>query len=76
MEDCKMKKQIFIEGMTCGHCSGRVEKALKAVDGIVDAKVDLDNKNAIVEMNANVEDSLLKETVEDAGYDVVDIKNI
>jgi copper ion binding protein len=71
-----MKKQIFIEGMTCGHCSGRVEKALKAVEGIVDAKVDLDKKNAIVEMNANVEDSLLKETVEDAGYDVVDIKNI
>ena len=71
-----MKKQIFIEGMTCGHCSGRVEKALKAVDGIVDAKVDLDNKNAVVEMNDNVEDSLLKETVEDAGYDVVDIKNI
>jgi copper chaperone len=71
-----MKKQIFIEGMTCGHCSGRVEKALKAVDGIVDAKVDLDNKNAIVEMNANVEDGVLKETVEDAGYDVVDIKNI
>jgi copper chaperone len=76
VEGFKMKKQIFIEGMTCGHCSGRVEKALKAVDGIVDAKVDLDNKNAIVEMNANVEDSLLKETVEDAGYDVVDIKNI
>jgi copper chaperone len=76
VEGFKMKKQIFIEGMTCGHCSGRVEKALKAVDGIVDAKVDLDNKNAIVEMNANVEDGVLKETVEDAGYDVVDIKNI
>jgi Cu+-exporting ATPase len=76
MEVCKMKKQIFIEGMTCGHCSGRVEKALKAVEGIVDAKVDLANKNAIVETNGNVEDSLLKETVEDAGYDVMDIKNI
>jgi copper chaperone CopZ len=71
-----MKKQIFIEGMTCGHCSGRVEKALKAMDGIVDAKVDLANKNAIVEMNDNVEDSLLIETIDDAGYDVVDIKNI
>ena len=71
-----MKKQIFIEGMTCGHCSGRVEKALKAVDGIVDAKVDLANKNAIVEMNDNVEEVVLKEAVDDAGYDVVDIKNI
>ena len=71
-----MKKQIFIEGMTCGHCSGRVEKALKALDGVVDAKVDLANKNAIIEMNDNIEDSLLKETIDDAGYDVVDIKNI
>jgi copper chaperone CopZ len=62
--------------MTCGHCSGRVEKALKAMDGIVDAKVDLANKNAIVEMNDNIEDSLLRETIDDAGYDVVDIKNI
>lgn len=71
-----MKKQIFIEGMICGHCSGRVEKALKALDGIVDAKVDLANKNAIIEMNDNLEDSLLRETIDDAGYDVVDIKNI
>jgi copper ion binding protein len=76
MEECKMKKQIFIEGMTCGHCSGRVEKALKAVNGISDVKVDLANKNATVELSGNVEDSLLKETVEDAGYDVVDIKSI
>ena len=71
-----MKKQIFIEGMTCGHCSARVEKALKAVDGIVDAKVDLANKNATIELSGNVEDGLLKEAIEDAGYDVVDIKNI
>lgn len=71
-----MKKQIFIEGMTCGHCSGRVEKALKAVEGISDAKVDLANKNAVVEIVGNVEDSLLKEVIDDAGYDVVDIKNI
>lgn len=71
-----MKVQIFIEGMTCGHCSARVEKALKAVDGIVDAKVDLANKNAIVELSSSVDDSVLKEAVEDAGYDVTDIKRI
>ncbi|MGB7606663.1 MAG: heavy metal-associated domain-containing protein [Lutisporaceae bacterium] len=71
-----MKVQIFIEGMTCGHCSARVEKALKAVDGIADAKVDLANKNATVELSSNVDDSVLKEAVEDAGYDVTDIKRI
>ncbi|MDF2840931.1 MAG: copper ion binding protein [Clostridia bacterium] len=71
-----MKKQIFIEGMTCGHCSGRVEKALKALDGVVDAKVDLANKNALVEMNGSIEDSVFIETIDDAGYDVIEIKNI
>jgi Cu+-exporting ATPase len=76
MEESKMKKQIFIEGMTCGHCSGRVEKALKALDGVVDAKVDLANKNALVEMNGSIEDSVFIETIDDAGYDVIEIKNI
>ncbi len=71
-----MKVQISIEGMTCGHCSARVEKALKAVDGIVDAKVDLANKNATVELSSNVDDNVLKEAVEDAGYDVTDIKRM
>jgi len=71
-----MKVQISIEGMTCGHCSARVEKALKAVDGIVDAKVDLANKNATVELSSNVDDNVLKEAVEDAGYDVTEIKRM
>ncbi len=71
-----MKVQISIEGMTCGHCSARVVKALKTVDGIVDAKVDLANKNATVELSSNVDDNVLKEAVEDAGYDVTDIKRM
>lgn len=71
-----MKVQIFIEGMTCGHCSARVEKALKAVEGVAAAKVDLANKNATVELSSSVADSTLKEAVEDAGYDVTDIKRI
>lgn len=69
-----MKKQIFIEGMTCGHCSGRVEKALKGMAGVTDAKVDLAGKNAVIEFAGDIEDGVIKETVEDAGYDVVDIK--
>ena len=68
-----MKKTLFIEGMSCGHCAARVEKALNAIEG-VSAKVDLKAKTASVELSADVDDSTLKAAVEDAGYEVVSVK--
>ena len=67
-----MKKIIEINGMTCGHCQARVEKVLNAIDG-VDAKVELKKNRAIVTLTKDVKDQLLKDTVVDAGYEVVSI---
>lgn len=67
-----MQKKIQIEGMSCGHCSARVEKALNDVEG-VSAKVDLEAKTAYVEVMGDVSDEVLRKTVEDAGYEVVGI---
>ena len=67
-----MHKTIRIEGMTCSHCSGRVEMLLNRLDG-VSAEVDLDAKTATVDITGDVSDALLKETVENAGYQVVSI---
>lgn len=39
---------IPIEGMTCGVCAARVRKTLKAIDGVTDAAVDLEHRNARV----------------------------
>lgn len=72
-EEAKMKKVMKIEGMSCGHCKARVEKVLNALDG-VQATVDLDQKSATVEMSSEVTNDILKKTVEDAGYDVIDIQ--
>jgi len=69
-----MKKEIFIEGMSCGHCSGRVEKALNELAGVSVETVSLDEKKAVVQLTGDVADALLKETVEDAGYDVTAIE--
>ncbi len=69
-----MKKKIIIEGMSCGHCSGRVTKALNELEEVVEATVDLQDKSAVVELSSEVSDQLLKDTVEDAGYDVVSIE--
>ena len=68
-----MKKIIEINGMTCGHCQARVEKVLNAIDG-VDAKVELKKNRAIVNLTKDVNDQKLKDTVVEAGYEVVSIK--
>ena len=70
-----MKKEIVIEGMMCMHCSGRVEKVLNALEGVT-ATVDLEKKTAFVTVeNAEIDDKTLADTVTEAGYDVISIKN-
>lgn len=68
-----MKKTLTIEGMTCGHCKARVEKALAALEGITGVSVDLEAKTAVVEMTEAIADDVLTEAVDDAGYDVISI---
>ena len=69
-----MTKELMINGMTCNHCKMRVENALKGVSGVDAVTVDLAAKKATVEMTSPVEEALLKEVVEDAGYDVLEVK--
>jgi copper chaperone len=69
-----MKKQINIEGMSCGHCVSHVEEALKEVAGVNGVYVDLQGKNAVVEISDIVTDEQLKAAVEEVGYDVTSIK--
>ncbi len=71
-EEKKMKKTMKIEGMMCGHCTGRVEKALNALDG-VQAEVSLEDKAAYLTIDGDVSDDTLKKAVEDEGYQVVSI---
>lgn len=65
-------KTIIIEGMSCGHCQARVEKALNAIEGI-QASVDLASKTATVQLTKEISDDSLKTAISDAGYDVVSI---
>lgn len=47
-ENASKSVLIPIEGMTCGVCAARVRKTLKAIDGVTDAAVDLEHRNARV----------------------------
>ena len=68
-----MKKILKIEGMSCAHCQGRVEKALNSLDGVT-AKVDLKKAQAIVRLGAPVDDAVLTAAVAAAGYTVTSIQ--
>lgn len=68
-----MKKVIQINGMSCEHCKARVEKALNAIEG-VEAKVDLKQKNATVTLKTDVSDEVLKNAVNEAGYEAVSVE--
>lgn len=68
-----IEKSITIEGMTCPHCVARVEKSLKELDGVVEAKVDLASKTAKLKFWEDVDDALIRTAVDDAGYQVTEI---
>ena len=68
-EKVKMEKiTINVNGMMCMHCHARVEKVLKALPGVTNVVVSLENKNATVEGEGITKD-LLIQTVVDAGYE-------
>ena len=69
----EMDKIILkIDGMSCNHCVGRVDKALNELDG-VKASVTLEPQEAVVE-GKDLDADLLKKTVEDAGYTVTAVE--
>ncbi|MCG8542487.1 MAG: heavy-metal-associated domain-containing protein [Clostridia bacterium] len=71
-----MKKMILIEGITCSHCSDRVGKALNQIDGVKVESVSVDEKNALITLEKEVEEKLIRDTIYDAGYDVIDIREV
>ena len=67
----KKKFDINIEGMSCCHCSQRVEKLLNAIPG-VKAIVDLEGAKAVIEASSKVSIEKLKKVIEEAGFKAVD----
>ena len=73
-EETTMTKTIKIEGMMCGHCEATVKKALEALDQVDTAEVSHEAGTAVVTLNSDVSDDVLKKTVEDKDYKVVGIE--
>lgn len=73
-EDKNMTKTMKIEGMMCGHCEARVKKCLEALPQVAEAAVSHEAGTAVVTLNGELSDDVLKKTVEDQDYKVISIE--
>uniref|UniRef100_UPI00405602E6 heavy metal translocating P-type ATPase n=1 Tax=Acetatifactor sp. TaxID=1872090 RepID=UPI00405602E6 len=71
-----MTKVMTIEGMMCAHCTGRVQKVLEALEGVVEVTMSLEDKTATVVLSGEVADDILTAAVTDAGYEVNAVASI
>lgn len=67
-----LKSSFQIKGMSCASCVSRIETALKKVDGVTQASVNLATERADITSNISVDRQALINAIEHAGYDVVD----
>lgn len=71
IEGAVMEKTVKIEGMMCGHCEANVKATLEAFPEVESAIVSHETGTAIITLNANLDDSKIKEAIEEKGYKVV-----
>ena len=68
------KKLIYVEGMHCMHCASSVEKAICELDGVKEAKINLDKKLCSAKLSGDVSDDAIKEAIKNAGFEVTNIE--
>ena len=69
-----MTKTMKIEGMMCGHCEARVKKVLEALPQVDAAEVSHEAGTAVLTLNAEIDNEVLRKTVEDQDYKVIGIE--
>ena len=69
-----MNTTMKIEGMMGAHCTGRVEKALSAIDGVTAVEMSLEGKSATLTLSKDVDNQVLTDAVTQAGYEVVSVQ--
>ena len=70
------KSTIRVDGMKCAKCSGSVEKALKATQGVEKVEISLEKKEVVVEYNdEQVNEAKLREVINATGFKTVEEKS-
>lgn len=73
-EEEKMTKTMKVEGMMCGHCEASVKKGLEALPEVTEAIVSHEAGTAVVTLNSELSNDVLKKTVEDLDYKVISVE--
>lgn len=66
----KMTKTIYVKGMQCEHCSNTVKKELLKLEEVNNVEVDLKTGEVDLELAKEIDNSVLKEKIEEAGYEI------
>lgn len=67
-----MEKTVKIEGMMCSHCEATVKKMFEEFPQVDEAIVSHTDGTAILKLNADLPDDVIKKAVEDKGYTVTE----
>ena len=73
-ENNEMEKKVRVDGMMCHHCEMRVEKTLKALDGVENAHADHEKGEVTLTLTENLDNAVIKEAIEKDGYTVLSIE--
>ncbi len=71
-----LRYNLIIEGMTCGHCSSKVQDVLSKMDGVASATVDLKNKTAMVSVITPIAEKDLDLVISNSGYKLIRVETI
>ncbi|WP_270670061.1 heavy-metal-associated domain-containing protein [Paraclostridium bifermentans] len=70
-----MRKKLLVDGMSCMNCVRHLKEALQEdIKGLEVIDVSLENKCAVVEVNDNVSDDIIKSVIDDLGYELKGIE--
>ncbi|MCE9674177.1 heavy-metal-associated domain-containing protein [Paraclostridium bifermentans] len=70
-----MRKKLLVDGMSCMNCVRHLKEALQEdIKGLEVIDVSLENKCALVEVNDNVSDDIMKSVIDDLGYELKGIE--
>ncbi len=69
--------ELYVEGLTCGHCVASVTEELAEVSGVLNTEVILNSgglSKVTVVTDTGVEDNALAEAIAEAGFTLVEVK--